>query len=288
MFVVAGVTGHVGSVVAAHLLAAGEQVRVLVRDRTKGERWRRQGAEVAVADLSDRDALTDALRGAHGCFVLLPFNLAAADIHADQRRMADAIAGAVQDSGVRHAVMLSSIGADLATGTGPIQYLHYLENLLRGTGAVVTAIRSGHFQEKVEALLGVALESGIYPVFGDSADTLVPMVATRDVGAVVAEMLVARPSASEVVDFLGPAYTERQVAGRLGLLLGRPLQVVPIPAPGWVDALIEAGSSRSIAESLAELYDAEQRGILRPQGDRLMQGRTEIDVTLRDVVQAVS
>src|SRR5438309_1258204 len=62
MFVVAGVSGHVGSVVAKELLAAGEKVKVLVRDAGKGASWSKAGAEVAVASLEDPGALTTALK----------------------------------------------------------------------------------------------------------------------------------------------------------------------------------------------------------------------------------
>lgn len=288
MFVIAGVTGHVGSIAAKELLSRGKHVRVLVRNGAKGEVWSRQGAKVAVVDLNDLTALTDTLRGSDGFFVLLPTNVAASDFYADQRQTADSIAAAVQSSGVPHVVMLSAIGADLAEGTGPIIGLHYLENRLRETGVVLTALRSGHFQEKVEAVLGAAQAEGVYPTFGDSAETPVPMIATRDVGAVVAEALLSPPATSEVIDIEGPAYTEHEVAEKLGAVLGRPLQVINIPRPGWVDAMVEGGIPHHIAEVLADLYDADQRGILKPRGDRHLRGRSQIDETLRNLVRSVT
>jgi uncharacterized protein YbjT (DUF2867 family) len=241
---------------------------------------------VAVVDLNDRAGLAEALRGSSGFFALLPSGYATNDFHGDQRRMAEVIAGAVRDSGVPHVVMLSSLGAELAEGTGPIIGLHELEERLRETGVVLSAIRCTHFQEKVADVLGPARETGVYPVFGESADVPIAMVATRDIGALVAETLLSPPPASEVIDLEGPAYTERQVAEKLSAALGKPLQVVTIPQPGWVDAMVEAGFSRHIAEVLAGLYEAGERGILQPRGDRQRQGRTEIDETIRDLVQA--
>src|SRR5690349_14568318 len=85
MFVVAGVTGHVGSVVAEQLLAKGQKVKVLVRDAAKGAAWSKKGAEVAQGSLEDQAFLTNALRGATGFFTLLPPNLAVPDIYAYQR-----------------------------------------------------------------------------------------------------------------------------------------------------------------------------------------------------------
>nr|BFE86758.1 hypothetical protein GCM10020093_093590 [Planobispora longispora] len=193
MYAITGVTGHVGGAAARKLLAEGEPVRAVVRDAARGGAWTEAGAEVVVADLGDRAALAEAFRGCRAAFVLLPTDPALADPDAGHRRLADSIAGAVLDSGVPYVVMLSSIGAELPEGTGPIRWLHHLENRLRETGVLLTAIRSAHFQEKVETLLGAALGAGVYPVFGDSADTPIPMIATRDIGGVVAEALLTPP-----------------------------------------------------------------------------------------------
>lgn len=287
MYAITGVTGHVGGSAARELLAAGHQVRAIVRDTAKGTTWSERGADVAIADLGDRTALAEAFHGCRAAFVLLP-TIVAADMDAAHRQLADSIAGAVRDSGVPQIVMLSSIGADLAEDTGPIRWLNYLENRLSETGVLLTAIRSWHFQEKVEAILGAALEASIYPVFGDSADVPTPMIATVDIGHAVVESLLSPPSASEIVDMAGPSYTERQVAEQLAALLGKPLQVITIPEPGWVEAMVNAGVPQPLAEELHGLYSAEQRGMMQAHGDRQHHCATEIGETLRHLVPAMA
>jgi uncharacterized protein YbjT (DUF2867 family) len=280
MHVIAGATGRVGSAAAATLLAAGAGTRVLVRDAARGAAWADRGADVAVADLSDRGALTAALTDADGLFALLPFDLTAPDLNAHAGTLTDAVAGAVRDSGVRHVVVLSSGGADLPSGTGPVVGLHDLEEALRATGAVVTAVRPGHFQEKVADVLDLARDTGVYPVLAASADTPHPLVATRDVGAVVARALLDPPDRSQVLDVLGPVATEREVAAVLGAALGRDLEVVPVPEPAWADALVDAGLPRHAAEAVAELYRADDRGLLTPRGDRVEHGTTPLAETV--------
>ncbi|PSL05483.1 uncharacterized protein YbjT (DUF2867 family) [Haloactinopolyspora alba] len=279
MYAITGATGHVGGATAEHLLAANEPVRVVVRDADKGASWSGRGADVAVADLGEPAALAEALRGCRGVFVLLPTDPTGSD--EDHRRLADHIAEGVAAAGVPHAVLLSSIGADLADGTGPIRWLHHLENRLRATGVLLTSIRSWHFQEKVEDVLDVAAGSGTFPVFGDSADVPTRMIATRDIGAVAAESLLSPPARSEIVDLDGPQYTERQVADELAAVLGTTLQVTTVPRAGWVDALVDAGLPPAFAAELAELYEAGERGILQARGDRQRRCTTEIGDTLR-------
>ena len=284
MYAITGVTGHVGAATAQDLLDRGVQVRAVVRNPANAEHWEKQGAEVAVADSRDRAALAQALSGSDGAFIMMPTFETAGD--AEHRRLADSIAGAVADSGVPHVVLLSSIGAELVDGTGPIRWLHHLEEGLGKTGAVVSGIRSWHFQEKVEDVLGVALEAGIYPVFGEDADVPTPMVATHDIGGFAAEALMAPPTSSEVIDLHGPEYTEREVADQLAAALGKPLEVVALPRAGWVDAMLEAGLPAPFAHEIAALYAAAEQGVFRSRGDRQVLCTTPIGETLHHVVAA--
>lgn len=287
MFVIAGVSGQVGSVVADRLLTAGKAVRAIVRDPAKGTGWFARGAEVAIGDLRDGAFMTAILRDASGCFVLIPPDYTATDVSAGQRQIADAIAAGVRASGVPRVVLLSSVGADLAEGTGPIAGLHYFEEGLRDTGAILIAVRAGYFQENAGAALVPAREAGIFPNFAERDDLAFPMNATRDVGEEIARILLAPPGASHVVDIVGPSYSARDVAAALGGALGKPLQVINLPRNQWVPTLTQAGLSSSGAESLGEMYDALGRGILQPRGDRQVRVTTPIEETMKNLVAAV-
>jgi uncharacterized protein YbjT (DUF2867 family) len=283
MYVVAGVTGHVGSVVATSLLAKKEKLKVIVRDAAKGRAWSVKGAEVAVGSLLDGPFLTGALKGAKGFFVLLPPDLSPPDIYATQRRTADAIAAAVAGAKVPHVVLLSSVGADLESGTGPILGLHYLEGALRKTGTRLTAIRAGYFQENVGMSLGPARQAGIVPSFAPS-DAPMPMIATKDIGELAAKCLSAPAAESEVVDLHGPAYSTRQVAEKLGAALGKKLQVVEIPQAGWRDAMKQAGMPDHVIGPYLDMYAGFGSGAIRPKGDRMVEGTTTLDEVLKTLV----
>lgn len=283
-FVVAGVTGNVGSVVATEFLARGQKVKVLVRDAAKGAPWAEKGAEIAVASLGDKDALTAALAGAQGFFVLLPPNFTVPDFYAYQRETVESIAAAVKESGVPHVVLLSSVGADLPDGTGPIKGLHHLENALRATGTTLTAIRAGYFQENVANSIAPARSAGIFPNFSASADYPFPQIATRDIGHLAAVSLLEGGAKSEIIDLHGPAYSVRQVSEKLGAALGKELQVADIPQGAWVSTLVQSGVPPHIAEVFAEMYGAFNSGIISPKGDRLVEGKTPIDETIRELV----
>ena len=280
VFVVAGVTGHVGSVVASELLAQKEKVRVIVRDRKKGEEWARRGAEVAVGSVDDAAFVASALKDAAGFFVLLPPNYGVAtNYNASQRKVADAIAQGVRDGRVPHVVMLSSIGADRADQNGPIKNLHYLEGKLREAGTKLTAIRAGYFQENAGAAIGPARAQGAFYAFGPP-DYAFPMVATRDIGALAARVLRNPPARSEVIDLHGPSYSPRQIAEKIGKAVGKPLKIVEVPPPGHVAAYQQAGMSKELAEGFAEMQAGFASGAIQPKGDRSEAGKTTFDEVL--------
>ena len=72
MFAITGITGQVGGATARGLLAAGHNVRAVLRDPKKGSEWVKQGCEVAVAEMTDSAALSGAFSNAEGVFVLYP------------------------------------------------------------------------------------------------------------------------------------------------------------------------------------------------------------------------
>jgi uncharacterized protein YbjT (DUF2867 family) len=285
-YVVAGVTGRVGSIVAAELLDRAECVTVIVRDGSRGREWGRRGAVVATGSLEDRRFLARTLREAAGFFTLLPENVAPDDFHGARRRMADAMAGGVQDGGVRHVVMLSAIAAHLPDGNGPAKDLHYCERQLAAHANLLTVLRACYFQDNVAGVIPAAIHAGVYPNFLAAADQPVPMIATGDIGRFAAHALANPPQRSETVDLFGPSYTVRQVADTLGRVLGTDLEVVDIPPAQQSDTLVEAGVPRPLAEAVAEMFAAFNSGLIRPQGDRQLVGAASIEETIKRYVPA--
>jgi uncharacterized protein YbjT (DUF2867 family) len=283
-YVVAGATGRVGSVVAAELLARGEPVTVIVRDEARALDWTTRGAEVAVGSLDDRAFVARVVQDATGFFTLLPENVAPDDFHGARRRMADAVAGGVQDGGVPHVVMLSAIAASLPDGNGPAKDLHYCERQLATHAKQLTLLRACYFQDNVSGVIPAAVHAGIYPNFLASADAPIPMIATRDIGHFAAHALLNPPQRIETIDLLGPSYTIRQVAEALGRALGADLAVVDIPPARQSDALVEAGIPRPVADAVAEMFAAFNAGLINPQGDRCLIGATTIEETIKHCV----
>jgi uncharacterized protein YbjT (DUF2867 family) len=289
LFAVAGVTGRTGRVAADTLLAAGHRVRVIVRDADKGAEWAARGAEVALADVTDAGALTAALTGADGAWLLVPPNFASGELRRGQAAVGASIAEAVRASKLPHAVLLSSVAAQLPSGTGPIAGLHPLERALTGLPSTGTSLlRAGYFMENLQGNLG-ALEHGLLPVFMPP-DLPIDMVATRDIGRQAASLLVEGPPAAgtaRIVELGGPPVTPNDVAQALSRILGRTITVQSAPTAVMAGALQGFGIPADMAAAYQEMTEAMVEGrIAFEGGHRRVFGVTDVGTFLRGVLGA--
>ncbi|MBZ5640745.1 MAG: NmrA family NAD(P)-binding protein [Acidobacteriia bacterium] len=274
LVVVTGATGHVGGEIARRLLARKERVRAVGRDPGRLKPLADLGAETAVGSLEDAAFLGRALEGAGAAFAMIPPSLGAADVRAQQRRVVAALGSALAASGVTHVVSLSSIGADLPAGTGPIAGLHELEqrlNALKNSAAV--HLRAGFFMENTLSSIAIIKSQGI----NGSAlrgDLPLPMIATRDIGA-AAEELLALPSfegkASREIQ--GPReYTMAEASAILGRAVGKPdLKYVQFPYDATRQALVGMGLSTSMADlyvEMARAFNEERAKAREPRSER--------------------
>src|SRR6202166_4513450 len=183
MHVILGASGNTGSIIANSLLSEGRKVRVMGRDVGRLQRFVRKGAEAFTADVSDAAALTKAFGGARAAYLMLP----PITSREDQERESDAIAKAVTESGLGYAVNLSSYGAHVPEGTGPVTGLHTSEQKLNAIGGLnVLHLRAAYFMENNLAAIDMIQGMGM---FGHALlpDLKLPMIATRDVGDYAAQ-----------------------------------------------------------------------------------------------------
>ncbi|RQS69783.1 NAD-dependent epimerase/dehydratase family protein [Burkholderia sp. Bp8963] len=241
-YVVTGVTGRTGAVAARTLLAAGERVRVVVRNPAHSEHWERLGAEVAVADLTDAAALTRAFSRARGAYLVSPPSYALKDIYRYVERVADAAAQAAEAARLPKLVLLSSVGADQASGIGVIANNRTMEQRLSRLDIPMAFLRAAYFMENWAGMVDSVLNEGILPSFLAPLDRAIPMVATRDIGRVAAETLREDWSGTRTVALEGPAqYSPNEIAAAFEQALGRPVRAVIVEESSWRGALAQGG-----------------------------------------------
>jgi uncharacterized protein YbjT (DUF2867 family) len=265
MIAVMGATGRTGSQIASLLVERGEQVRALARSNPDIP-----GAEPRPGDAGDAAYLTEAFAGADAVYTLLPYDHRSPDYFGDMRRIGESIVAAVRAAGVRRVVALSSVGADVPSGTGFIAALHDQEQRLRELeGVDVLAIRPGAFFETYLPLIEMGrAEGAIFDAV--DPDAPVPMVATRDVAAVAAEALAEGGwSGFAVRELLGPRdLTHAEVARIAGL------RYVQMPGEELEPILMSMGFSEDTARLHVEFGRALSDRTIKPVGERTPESTT--------------
>ena len=273
MYAILGASGHTGSIIADSLLLKGEKVRVVGRGLGRLERFVRQGAEAVTAELIDAAALAKAFRGADAAYLMLPPVYS----REDQERQSDAIAEAVKESGLHYALHLSSFGAHVPEGTGPVAGLHSSEQKLNAiSGLNVLHLRAGYFMENNLAAIGMIHGMGM---FGGAllADLKLPMIATRDIGDYAAQRLLDLDfSGKQTRELLGErdlSMTEATAVIARGI--GKPdLRYEQLPYDQVQQALTQMGIPPKGAAVYIEMYKAVNAEVLAAQESRSRENST--------------
>jgi uncharacterized protein YbjT (DUF2867 family) len=288
MYVIVGATGNTGSVVAEKLLARGEKVRAIGRDKEKLAKLAAKGAETAAGELTDASFLTKAFDGARAVYFMVPPNPTSNDYRGFQREAIETGATALEKAKVRYVVALSSYGADKEAGSGPVSGLHGLETRFsKIPGLNVLFLRPGYFMENLLGQVGAIQNFGMMasPVRPDVA---LPAIATEDIGAAAAESLLK-------LDFSGQSTKELQgqrdtsyaeVATIVGKAIGKPdLKYVQLPGNEFVGMITSMGLSKNFGELIVEMCDAMNDGRMKALEARTAQNTTatSIEAFVNDV-----
>jgi uncharacterized protein YbjT (DUF2867 family) len=276
-YVILGATGNTGSIIADTLLLQGKKVRVVGRDAGRLQRFVRKGAEAFTGDVSDVGALTKAFRGARAAYLLLP----PITSREDQERESDAIAKAATESGLRYAVHLSSYGAHVPEGTGPVTGLHSSEQKLNAIGGLsVLHLRAAYFMANNLAAISMIQGMGI---FGHALrpELKLPMIATRDVGEYGARRLLNLDfSGKQTRELLGERdLSMTEITAVIARGIGKPdLRYEQFSYDQMQRALEQMGMEPKKAAVYVEMFRAMNAGVLAAQELRSVQNSTPTSI----------
>jgi uncharacterized protein YbjT (DUF2867 family) len=266
MYVIIGASSHTGNAAANKLLEQGKKVRVVGRNANHLAQLAAKGAEPFIGSVTDKNDVTKAFAGAKAVYVMFPQDQTVQDYFLYADRLIDAYASAIEKNGVKHAVSLSSVGADKPDKTGPIIGLHRLEqrlNLIPGLN--VLHVRAAYFMEntlgQVDAVAQMGQTAG--PI---RPELKFPLIAARDIGDFVGEALAR-------LDFNGhqthELHGERDLSyGEITSIIGKAigkanLGYAKLTADQFRGALVRIGMSDNLAQLLVEMTDSMNNGHIK-------------------------
>ncbi|WP_276381120.1 NAD(P)H-binding protein [Flavobacterium sp. H4147] len=248
--IISGSLGNIGKPLTTKLVKAGHDVTVITSSADKKTAIEALGAEASVGSVSDSDFLTQTINGADALFAMTPPNLGGQNVIANTTEAGKAYAKAIQETNIKRVVMLSSFGADLPNGTGPIAGLYNIEQLYNVLDTSITFLRAGYFYtnfySNVPMINAAGIIGGNYP-----ADLQLPMVHPNDIADAAAEELQKIPAGKNIRYVMSDIRTLDEVAKVFGTAIGKPeLPWVEFTDEQSLGGMIEAG----VPEEIAQLY----------------------------------
>lgn len=262
-----GATGHIGHSLTEELLKKGHKVRALGRDAHKLHELKAKGAEILSGDSTDSTFLSKAFKGCHAVFSFLPPGYNANDMEVFRDNTGHVIAQAIEKTKISHVINLSSIGANLPSGTGPIKELHLQEERLNSIPNVnVLHFRPEFFMENLLMFLPSIKSSGII-ASSLKRDLPIPMVATRDIAHKIAEFFdTLEFTGSSVFEFVGPRnITVEEATKIIGKAIGKPaLKYIHLSYEEAEKEMIASGMKHQFAKLIVEMHEAFNEKKIKP------------------------
>jgi uncharacterized protein YbjT (DUF2867 family) len=265
--IVTGSLGNISKPLTKELVQKGHHVTAISSNKEKQTDIESLGATAAIGSLEDVDFLKSTFTGADAVYCMVPpndyFDLNL-DLLAYYRRLGNNYAIAIEQSGVKRVVNLSSIGAHLEKGSGILLGAHDVEQILNelSSDVAITHLRPTSFYynlfgyvETIKAVGSIAANYG--------ADDEIPWVSPIDIAAVIAEE-IATPLAGRKVRYVASEeLTGNETARTLGAAIGKPdLKWIIISDAQMLGGLESAGMNPQIAAGLVEMYASLHSGLL--------------------------
>ncbi len=264
-YVIIGGAGHISKLLTEKLLAAGHTVTVVGRNAENLKELVAKGAKAAVGSVEDVKFLTGAFRGADAVYTMIPPNFAPSDWKAWIGQIGTNYANAIKEAGVKYVVNLSSIGAHLPDGVGPVSGLYRAEQALNKLqGVNIKHLRPAYFFTNFLASVPLVKNAGIIGSNFGGDNLKMVLTHTDDIANVAFEEL-------NNLDFTGNSAryiasdekTTLEIASAIGNAIGKPaLPWIAFSDADSLNGMVQAGLPQEIAKNYVEMGNAIGSGIM--------------------------
>ncbi|GGW39849.1 NmrA family transcriptional regulator [Streptomyces lucensis JCM 4490] len=262
MIVITAPTGQIGHQVLDRLLDAGRPVRVIARDPSRLSARARGGAEVVQGSHRDPDMVMEAFAGADSLLWLVPPNPRAEDIEDHYLGFTRPACEALRTHGVRRVVGVTSLGRAYAGHAGLLSPAFAMDAMIESTGVSYRALAMPYFMENLLNQLEAIRSQGVFRT-ANSADRPLATVATRDIAAAAADLLLDGSwTGHGTVPVIGPdELSPEAMAEVLSEELGRPVRCEQMSLDAYKATMKRYGMTEAWAQGLADMAAAQNDGI---------------------------
>jgi len=261
-YVITGSAGNISKPLTEKLSAAGHEVTVIGRNEENLKALTGKGANAAIGDVEDAAFLKKAFAGADAIYTMYPPQYAGMELDA-YGKLAEKYGEAITTNNIKYVVNLSSIGAHMREGCGPVSGLYRAEQELNKlTDVNVLHLRPGYFYINLYGNLGMVRDMNI--IGNNSGDSSVKIILSHpnDIAEAAAEELLNLSFKGHSVRYLfSDERTQGDVAKVLGAAVGKPeLPWVPFTDEQTYGGMIGAGLPEKMAKKYVEMGSAMRSG----------------------------
>ncbi|PJZ64237.1 NAD-dependent dehydratase [Leptospira wolffii] len=267
--IVTGSLGHISRPLTEELVRKGHSVIVVSSKPERAKEIEAIGATAAIGRMEDVDFLSRTFLGADIVYAMEAvgyenFFDPNFDLTEAVRRIADSYKLAIENSGVKRVIHLSSIGAHTDSGNGILAFHYDAENILRRLPQDVSIkfMRPVGFYYNMFAFLQTikAREAIVSNYGGDERE---PWVSTLDIAEVVAEE-IEKPFEGRSIRYIASdEISPNEIAEILGQEIGKPdLKWLVISDEEALKGMIAAGMNPKTAKGYMEMNAARRGGAL--------------------------
>lgn len=264
-YVITGSLGHISKPLVQELANANHQVTVITSRAENASAIEALGAKAAVGSIEDGDFVTTTFANADAVYLMIPPKWTVDNWYAYQQQVADNYVAAIKQNNIQHVVLLSSIGAHLRKGAGPIDGLGYLEeqlNLLPQVNSLY--LRPSYFFYNLFNQISLVKNAGIFGAnFG--GDEKLVLVDTNDIAIAAAKSLLSLNFKGQTVQYIS---SDERTVNEITAILAKAIGKEGTPWVEFTDeqslqGMLGAGLPQTIAEGYTQLGSSLKAGLLQ-------------------------
>ena len=261
-YVITGSIGHISKQIAIGLLKVGHEVTIITSNPERVAAIEDLGAKAAFGSVEDVSFLTNTFKGSDAVYTMIPPTWNTSNWKNHIAQIGKNYAAAIKASGVKNVVQLSSIGAHMPEGCGPVSGLFYAEKALTDLDAVhVKILRPGFFMYNLYNNINLIKQMNIMGGnYGE--DTIITLTDTDDIAAVAIEELSQIPFAGNSIRYIvSDERSTTEIAVVLGAAIGNPSQPwINFSDEQSLAGMLQAGLSPELANNYVEMGAAMRSG----------------------------
>lgn len=262
-YVITGAAGSISKPLAEKLLQAGHDVTIIGRNPEKLKSLTDKGARAAIGSVEDIEFLKKAFAGADAVYTMVPPKYDAPDMKAHIASIGRNYAEAIKTNNVKYVVNLSSVGAHLPDGCGPVSGLHKVEQALSEIkNTHIKHLRPVWFFTNLFANIGMIKHMNILGGNFGGGDFKLLMADPNDIAEVAFDELSNLDFTGHTVRYIGS--DERptgEIANVIGSAIGKPgLPWVIFTDEQAFEGMKQAGLPENVAKNYTEMGHAMHDG----------------------------